>query len=143
MKYFSIIILFVVFTFAGCSSSSETIKEDEQNNSQEIYVFDDVAAEDTLNLAGTDSVEVNENVPSDTTKQFIVQVGAFNTKEAAEKFVASNKAKINFEMQISYNGNVKLYVIQLPALDNRIEAESIRNKLWATENFHDAFIITK
>lgn len=143
MKYLSIIILLTVFIFAGCSSSSETTGNEEQNGSQEIYVFDDVAAEDTMNIVETDSVEVDVNNSTDTTKHFIVQVGAFKTKAAAEKFVESNIKKINYEMQITYSEIVNLYVVQLPAFENRLEAESIRNKLWTTKNFHDAFILTK
>ncbi len=142
MKNVSIIILFTIVSIVGCSSSSDTVKEDDQNNSQEIYVFDDVAAEDTL-ISSTETNTADSSTVTDSTPQFIVQVGAFKTKEAAQKFVDSNRSKIDYEMQISYSTIVKLYVIQLPAFDNRMDAETVRNKLWTTNNFRDAFIITK
>jgi len=132
--------------FWGCSSTTETSKEDSNKNAQEIYVFDDVANEDTLATqedtlaAKEDSLNI-ENLKSN--KKFIVQVGAFSTKDKAEKFVKLNRSKINWEMHITFSSSVNYYVVQLPAFSSRPEAEKVRNQLWKTKIFNDAFILTK
>ena len=142
MKKFNFLILLLIIQFLGCSSSTESTKDNSQNNGQEIYVFDDVVNNDTL-ANKSDSINVVPSVQPDSTSEFIVQVGAFTTRNKAEKFVSLNQSKIENRMKISYSDSVKLFVVQLPAFSTRSKAEAVRDKLWKTQTFNDAFIITK
>jgi hypothetical protein len=69
-------------------------------------------------------------------------VGAFTTKERAEQFVKENKSKIPYELTISFSKSVNLFVVQLPSVDTRESAESLRNEIWNLPPFKDAFILT-
>ena len=69
-------------------------------------------------------------------------MGAFSTKDKAEKFVSENKSKLTYGTVISYSESVKLFVVQIPGFTTKEEAEKVRNKLWETAVFKDAFIVT-
>ena len=138
-----IILSFTFILFTACSSSEETTTETTQAETQpEVYVFDDVTEPaDSVN-------EVKETIPPEPVVEspaakYIVQVGAFTTKERAEQFYNENSSKISYPMNISYSDEVKLFVVQLPAFSTREEAEKVRNELWQTSTFKDAFIVTK
>jgi len=123
----------------GCSSTTETAKDDTNKNDQEIYVFDDVVNEDTLSTQ-KDSL-ISENITSN--EKFTVQVGAFSSMDKAEKFVKLNQSLIDWKMNITFSSSVNYYVVQLPAFSSRSEAEKVRDQLWKTKIFNDAFILTK
>ena len=136
----------VVCFIAACSSSQQTEKptEDKGNN---IYVFDDVNSDSSASKPAEETVqtEVQDSVSEDTTVeyQYIVQVGAFTSMERADAFVKENKDKLKYKTSISYSDKVKLYVVQFPPFATREEAEKVRNDLWQTKEFKDAFIITE
>lgn len=145
--------LILIFT-AACSTTQQSVETGDQNK-PEIYIFDDVEKVDS-NLVSDDSIKTkNENPPvlesqqivdSMNVKQkitkYIVQVGAFSTKQRAEKFVSENQSKINLKMNIGFNNQTNLFVVQLPFFDNRESAENYRNNIWQIPVFKDAFIIT-
>ena len=139
---------FFLVLFVACSSSQETSSSSEQEVSgeKEIYVFDDVAATDTSMVADdTEKVETEISLPekvSASSFKYIVQVGAFSTRDRAEKFIEQYQSKLDQPMIISFSGIVNLFVIQLHPFNSRTEAESVRNRLWQTKDFKDAFIIT-
>lgn len=150
---FSIFAISLLLT--ACATSQQTTNTDNEED-QEIYVFDDVGISDTTNMTEStdesdETVEYVEPVDStalvfeDTTTQpaaqFIVQVGAFTTNERAEKFVAANQGRISWQMSISFSQKVSLFVVQLPPFSTRSEAEFVRNQLWQSEYFKDAFIV--
>lgn len=139
MKNFTFLIILIFSMFWGCSSTTETSKEDSNKNAQEIYVFDDVVNEDTLSTQ-KDSL-ISENITSN--EKFIVQVGAFSSMDKAEKFVKLNQSQIDWKMNITFSSSVNYYVVQLPAFSSRSEAEKVRDQLWKTKIFNDAFILTK
>ena len=129
----------------GCSSSSESTKDDSQKD-DDVYVFDDVSGYDSVktktNVTKEDS---SENISLNKTSQnvYFVQIGAFSDKKRAERFLAENRALLDKEAKIKYSGRVELFVIQMPPLYSREEAEELRNRLWKTEQFSDAWIVTK
>jgi len=154
------IVLGVVLSACSSSQSASNPKPKEQ----EIYVFDDTNVKDSQNTKETKdtkeiklnkdtvkAVEEKKQIAVTETKEssvqlkgqvFIVQLGAFSSQEKAEKFVSDNKGKLNYEMKITLSETVKLFVVQLPPFATRAEAENVRNKLWETTTFKDAFIVT-
>ena len=161
MRKLAFILCSFLLITQACSSSQEVSKED-NNQKDEIYVFDDAVVDTTYKedpsieerdevnnldtLAGQEQIiQEDENIqPNEeaTAKYFIVQVGAFSTKEKAEKFVQETSNFIDFEMSINYSGDVNLFVVWLPQFKTREEAESVRDNLWTKDKFRDAFIIT-
>jgi cell division protein FtsN len=139
----------IIFYF-GCSSSTESTSEGENQNTEqeEIYVFDEVETVDDQEeqieepaedeVISTEEQEIENNV---SLKEFIVQVGAFTTRERAEIFLRENRPKLEWPIKISYSNKVNLYVVQLPPFSTRSQAEEIRNLLWKTPDFKDAFIV--
>jgi len=128
---FFIIVIFI----AGCSATEQTATKEEIPVEEEIYVFDDIER---------DAVEL-ENQIIEATKEmsYIVQVGAFSSKDKAEQFVKENQSKILQQMSIIFKEDINLFAVQLPALETKDEAETLRNKLWQIPVFNDAFIITQ
>jgi len=151
------ILLFALISVAiGACATTESTSENAGKTGANIYVFDDVSTnadtsakqpKDSLVVANTkDSVNVTtDNLNASIKKKMLyyVQVGAFTTEARAKRFVALNSAKISFPMNVSYNDKVKLFVIRLPVFASRQEAERVRNELWKTKEFKDAFIVTE
>ncbi|AFN75792.1 hypothetical protein MROS_2562 [Melioribacter roseus P3M-2] len=140
-----ILILLASFLFVtGCSS----LKETEKNQpAEEVYIFDDVesidadAAPDTL-----ENQKQVEELPADEIKKktvhFIVQLAAFSSRNNAEKFVESNSNKTEYELNIIYKDEVKMYTVQLFPFDSIEKAEMVRDKLKKIPEFKNAFIFT-
>lgn len=152
MKRNLLVLIAFSFILSACAASQQT--SDQKPKEKEIYVFDDANVKSTKDT--TKAVEQNvvqESVPNPAAKgneelsllkgmNYIVQLGAFSTKEKAEKFVAENRSMLTYEMKISFSDAVKLFVVQIPPVSTKEEAERIRNKLWETSVFKDAFIVT-
>ncbi len=143
-------LIFSLFLFA-CSTSEEVQKNDDNENGNNVYVFDEITAKQDSNLVQKlnetkDTTDVNvQNLNKEFREKnvkYFVQVGAFTTKARAERFMKVNEDKITFPMKISYSEKVKLYVVRLPYFKTREAAEKVRNALWETKEFKDAFIVT-
>jgi len=120
----------------GCSSTEEQSK-DENEIQKEEYVFDASGIDSTAS-----AVLVQPTAPvSEPAKKFIVQLGAFTTKARADERSALAKKKLSKEVIVSYSEEFKLYVVQLPPFATKAEAESVRNVLWNSKDFKDAFIV--
>jgi len=147
-----IIITLLILSLYACSSTGEAQKSQEEKAAQDVYVFDSVsptedsltAAKDSVPNVVPDTVNIERNLNSILKKnvKYFVQVGAFTTRARAERFVTLNKEKITFPMEITYNEKVKLFVVRLPFFRSREEAEKVRNALWKSDDFKDAFIVT-
>ncbi len=140
-------ISFLIFLFIQCVPK-ETLKNNDVDSTN-VYVFDDMNI-----VEPTEIVEDSANVPTEIaaaepviekkkTEKYIVQIGAFSTKERAEKFANQSRKIISEELIVNYSSDVGLFVVQLPPYALRSEAEKIRNKLWKIKKFKDAFILTK
>ncbi|MCK9211256.1 MAG: SPOR domain-containing protein [Ignavibacteriaceae bacterium] len=136
-KIFLLLISFSFLMIIGCASSNEQ-KKDEGEIQKEEYVFDATAVDSTVNPAvvKTDTSAVNEAV-----KKFVVQIGAFTTKDRADERAEFAKKKLSREIIISYSEEFKLYVVQLTPFATKAEAESVKKELWKTKDFKDAFIV--
>ncbi len=148
MRISNYLLIILITFFSACASSEETTKQIQQKE-PEVYIFDDVEKVDTsaVELPMPKKVELSVNKPTAeeeqrSVKKFIVQVGAFTSKERAQSFIKENQNKIDFVMSIFFSDQVQLYVVQLPPFAAREEAEKARNTLWQIPNFKDAFIIT-
>jgi hypothetical protein len=127
--------LFILpFFFFACSSSEQTVSD----KKEEVYVFDSVPADTSLKLP-----EFVIEYPSLNVTYYVVQIGAFTTRERAEKFSEDSRKKLGKDLTISFSNNVNLFVVQLsPLYTSRQEAEKMRNYLWTIDDFKDAWILT-
>ena len=139
MRNLFFFLISVSFIFViGCSSSEEqTKKENETEIKKEEYVFD---------ASEVDSVTTQQKteVPApqvEPVKKFFVQIGAFTSKASAEENAALAKKRLSKEIVVSFSEEFKLYVVQLKPFATKSEAESVRNELWKSKNYKDAFIV--
>ncbi len=128
----------------GCSGSKETVEQTtETKDKEEVYVFEDVNQKPEVNNPTITEEPENKVIVNDEKHStlFFVQVGAYTTKSAAEKFLKDSKSKIKYDLNIVFDDSKNLYVIQIePAFQNKIDAENVRNVLWKIQNFKDAWV---
>jgi len=127
------IFVFVIFSLflISCSSSEEigNVKEREDD----IYIFDEVPPEDSYTF---------EKPVNEVKLVYIIQIGAFSTRERAELFAEKSRINLNRRIVISYNDDVDLFVVRLKEMfSTKIEAERVRANLWQIEEYDDAWII--
>ncbi len=154
-------ILLLFFTLA-CSSTKETTKQSD-NSAEEVYVFDDVSDVPDVDTTSHEAVEVTVEQKVETTPPppvstqpvpvapvptvvedgYIVQVGAFSTRDKAENFINSAKKSISYKLNTKYIEKTGFYAVQLRPFKTRKEAEEVRNELWNNAQFSDAFIVPK
>ncbi len=137
-KIFLLLISFSFLMITGCASSNEQ-KKDEGEIQKEEYVFDATAVDSTVNPAAAKAD--TSTPPNESVKKFIVQIGAFTTKDRADERAEFAKKKLSREIIISYSEEFKLYVVQLTPFATKAEAESVKKELWKTKDFKDAFIV--
>jgi cell division septation protein DedD len=118
--------------FFSCSSSEESATNSKTDDE---YVFDKVPPEDTY---------IFESPISSPTDLYIIQIGAFSTKERAESFALLSRSTLQREVIVNYNSEVSFFVVQLAEqFNNREEAENLRDELWKYEEYDDAWILSK
>lgn len=135
MRSSLILVILALFIYlSGCSTSQQTQTTDTGKDS--VYVFDSVP--------DTSSDEIPSlKYPDMGMTYYVVQIGAFTTRERAQRFVSETKASLPFNVKISFSQQNNLYVVQLADYyTSRSEAESVRNELWKDEKFKDAWILT-
>ena len=127
----SLSVLFILTLLIGCTASQDSTGEDK------IYVFDDIPKENTIEAPKTGEY------PNLNQTYYVVQIGAFTTKEKAESFAEMSKSKIKNEIDITYSDPVKLYVVQItPFYKSKKEAELVRDEIKLNPEFNDAWIVT-
>ena len=130
-----LVIHFIILSFSACSSSEETTKK-KDNNGNDVYVFDEIPE--------NNAVIDNKNNANEMSYVYLIQIGAFESKLNAEEFTAKSELKLDEKLDVTFNDEEKLYVVRFRRVFNtRNEAEKIRNELWQTEDFRDAWIIQK
>ncbi len=111
-----ILILFSV----SCSSSKQNTEEERGDNG--VYVFDEVPFDDTPTIE-IEQKEIN--------RKYVIQIGAFSSKENADKFAEESKIILSENVKVDYNERISLYVITLTRIFNsRTMAVNKRNELW-------------
>ena len=122
--------------FSACSSSEETTSSDENSDGDEVYVFDAIPENNTN--------KEKENIANEMQYVYMIQIGAFASKLNAEDFTEKSELKLGEKLDVTFNDQDNLYVVRYRRIfDSRDEAEKIRNELWQTEDFRDAWIIQK
>jgi len=137
---FLFISLFILasVTFYSCSSSKQAENVNSENQTPDsVYVFD----QPVLDNNADEQPKVTP--PAMEAKYYVVQIGAFTTKDKADNFTEEAKKLLKNNVEISYSSNINLYVVQLtPPYNKKEEAEKVRNDLWKIEKFKDAWILT-
>jgi len=133
-KFLLSIVVLCSFYLAGCASTQETQSTDTGKDS--VYVFD-----------STSDVEPGEipalEYPDMGMTYYVVQIGAFTTKDRAQKFAEESKQLLPFDLKTSFSRQNNLYVVQLSHYyTSRTEAEGVRSDLWKNDKFKDAWILT-
>jgi cell division septation protein DedD len=127
----TISILFLMIFLFGCSGSQPSQEEDQ------VYVFDQIPKENTIEAPKTGEY------PNLNEAYFVVQIGAFTTKERAESFSETARTKIKNEIDITYNDSIKLFVVQVtPFYKSKKEAELVRDEIRMNPDLSDAWIVT-
>lgn len=127
----SVIIIFIGTLFISCTTSQKSSGEDQ------IYVFDDIPKENTIDAPKTGEY------PNLNQTYYVVQIGAFTTKEKAEAFAEMSRAKLKNNISITYSDTVKLYVVQItPFYKTKKESELVRDEIRLNSEFSDAWIVT-
>lgn len=131
-KFISIVYLFTIFIINFGCTSSQQVSENES-----IYVFDEQKNDEKID------VKKGGKFPDIDETYFVVQIGAFTTKERAEKFAEMSKSKIERDIIVTYSENNNLYLVQLtPFYKLRQEAELVRDELKVMPEFSDVWIVT-
>jgi Sporulation related domain. len=142
-------VLAVISTFfAACSSMQQTSGRDEQKTGSgvkkdSLYVFDQAPApaKDTIQNSGT---KVKAEVQNTGVTYYLIQIGAFTTKERADEFADMSRKKIQDEISVTFKSDNNLYVVQLAEhYSSHEEAEKERNILWKIPEFKDAWIVSE
>ena len=134
--------------FQACSSMQQTSGRDEQKNSSSekkdsLYVFDEAPApvKDTVKNAG---LQPKKELQNTGVTSYLIQIGAYTSKERADEFADLSRKKIQDEITISFKSDVNLYVVQLAEhFTSHEEAEKERNILWKIPEFKDAWIVSE
>ncbi|MCL5029371.1 MAG: SPOR domain-containing protein [Bacteroidetes bacterium] len=153
--YFSIFIVLSLI-LASCSSSQKATENSSNNETQNseqtnkqagkdsLYIFDQVPPTQSSKVTNQPEPKQQVELQNTTATFYIVQIGAFTTKDRADEFVAKSKNKVNDELNVVFNPSVNLYVVQLAThYASHDEAEKVRNELWNDKEFKDAWIVTE
>lgn len=128
-------VLFALIYLAGCSSSEEATKE--KNKNSDVYIFDEVPSDTTVDLSEP------EGFPPFNKEYYVVQIGAFTSKDRAEKFAEDSRIKLQMDTNISFNPDVNLFVVQLKKqFKTRKEAENMRDNLRTMNEYKDAWVLS-
>lgn len=116
----------------SCSSSEETQVKKQETDS--LYIFDEIPSEDVFKL---------ESPTQQNVDVYVVQIGAFSTLERAKEFAEQSRAVLNKDIKVEFSEKKNLYVVWIhPHFGERSAAESYRNSLWNYEEYKDAWIVT-
>jgi cell division septation protein DedD len=143
MKKFYLIIFVLPILFWGCSSSDEM-----QEKKEDIFIIDENNPQENIDTTKVKVIgqeqpsEIKQQTQTNKTFQYIVQIGAFTTEQRANEFSQSSKAKIKSDIIVTFSPEIGLYLVQLPPCLSKQDAEKMRDDLWKTGDFKDAFILT-
>lgn len=132
-KIFLLSSMFLAVSFFSCSSSVEETREEEvTDRKEETYVFDEIPE------TGTEIVSDSQET------YYLVQIGAFTTKQSAEDFAGESKKILGREVSVSYSNEVNLFVVRIDRkFINKSEADKLRDDLRFKEEFKDAWVVSE
>jgi len=132
----------LIFSFAVIlllpSCANKEVTKDDTPKKDSVYVFDQVAPDTVKKIIPPLVVSPTVQTPS-----YVVQIGAFSTKDKAESYSAVAKTKMNYDITIKFNDVKQLYVVQLsPPFTSRPEAEKVRDEIKQIYEYRDVWIVT-
>jgi len=134
MNIVKLLILFFLLNIFSCSSSIEETREESVIEEEDTYIFDEAPENDS---------EGNDELSEKVEEFFLIQIGAFTTKQKAENFAQESQTKLGREVKATYSSDVNLFVVQLTEkFQSKQEAESVRNQIQQIEEFKDAWILS-
>lgn len=146
----STLILFSLLVSA-CSSTQQTTQTKTEPKDS-LYVFDKVPVDTTkpveLSKEETPTQESQnsqnvQNIQNIQTPYYLVQIGAFSTKDRAQEFVDKTQSLLNQKVNITLNPDVNLFVVRLAKVyPTHDQAETVKNELRQQEAFKDAWVVT-
>lgn len=148
-RYYFAVVLLTAFIFASCSSSRKKTGVQGSDttgvtNKDTAYVYNEVSPAASAKPGKNVEPKYNGSKFNLGMTYYVVQIGAFTTKEKAERFAADSKEKIQDKINVSFNPSINLYVVQLNThYNSHQKAENERNQLWKMSEFKDAWIVAK
>ena len=148
-KYYLAIVIIFSFIIASCSSSEKATGSSASDTTavgkkDSLYVFDQVTPPAPKEPEKKEAPAQNYDQPNLPVTFYVVQIGAFTTKDKADEFASESRNKIQDGINVSFNPVVNLYVVQLNThYSSHDEAEKVRNDLWKLNEFKDAWIVTE
>lgn len=129
-----LVVLFSVY-LAGCSAPEEISDNTENDNT---FVFDEIPVDSTIKFEPKEVVR--ETIKA---SHYVVQIGAFTTRQKAELFLMKSKGLISEDILVEYSHEVNLFVVQLSEkFKNKNDAVKKRNSLKIWDEFKDAWVVT-
>ena len=155
-KSYYLLSILLALVFASCSTSQKATENNAKNEAtpneqtnklsgkDSLYIFDQVPPTQPAKVQNQQEQKQQVELHNTTATFYIIQLGAFTTKDRADEFAAKNKNKVRDELNIVFNPNVNLYVVQLGThFTSHDDAEKVRNELWNDKEFKDAWIVTE
>jgi len=137
-----ILLVFSLFLFA-CSASEDMQEQSDADDN--VYVFDDAQTKPDTNETVTFELpppveEVQEPEQPTIVYDYYVQVGAFSTKDRADKFISKAQKLTSEPLNVFYDNEKKYFLVKTNILSEREQADIILKELLKQEEFKDAFI---
>jgi len=117
----------------SCSSSEETQRETNQETDT-VYVFDEIPPEDIFKF---------ESPAPEVADVYVIQIGAFSSFDRAKEFADKSWNKLNKEIKVEYKAIKNLYVVWIyPPFQDKESALRFREEIQKDVEFNDAWIVT-
>ncbi len=136
-KYIMLLVILFSVYLAGCSAPQE-ISDNTETENDNTYVFDEIPVDSTIKVEPKEVVRETNKA-----SHYVVQIGAFTTRQKAELFLKKSKEIISDDILVDYSHEVNLFVVQLSEkFINKNDAVKKRNSLKIREEFKDAWVVT-
>jgi hypothetical protein len=140
----STLILFPLL-LSACSSTQQTTQTKTEPKDS-LYVFDKVPVDTTKPLILSKEAapaEESQNIQNIQTPYYLVQIGAFTSKDRAQEFVDKTQSLLNQQVKITLNPDINLFVVRLAKIyTTHDNAEKVKDNLRQQEAFKDAWVVT-
>ena len=143
----STLILFSLL-LSACSSTQQTTQTKTEPKDS-LYVFDKVPVDTTKPVilskeaAPAEESQNIQNIQNIQTPYYLVQIGAFTSKDRAQEFVDKTQSLLNQQVKITLNPDINLFVVRLAKIyTTHDNAEKVKDNLRQQEAFKDAWVVT-
>ena len=79
--------------------------------------------------------------PKEVERNYIIQIGAFSSKQHAEQFAQESNIILSEDVKVEYDERINLYVVTLSRIfTSRAAAANKRDQLWRYKEYSDAWL---